>query len=510
MWNCRKMAVGKGLWVSVGSDMIERMFEDMVPPTLDMWLTRSPEDWLDELATVLPGPWMLGVLEGLRDDVSTDAEQEKLLACWDRFLPWAQAQRAHAMVGAARGQADVEGPFGTDDLGAEVVALLTGDTVAAAGHELSTARMLESELHGCRAALERGEITWRMAHDVANATAHLPAWQREIVDSRMVSKWEIDRDIKKWRRKLRREVLRVDDNAEHRRNRAITDRHVACWPLPDGMACVHAELKAEDAATVMAALTALADSYGAEDRAAAAAATAANQPDTDQPDTDGTDGPEDWVDPESFHALARAAAQVRTMDQRRADALVDICADALADPTLPKRQGRRPTVQVTGGILTLLGLRNDPGELAGYGPITAQHLRELAADGDWHRFLTAPDTGALISIGTTTYRPNQALRDFMVAAEPTCDFPGCGIPSQRTDAEHTLSHRDGGLTDEDNVCPRCRRHHRCKTHAGWTVRRLPDGSIEWTTPCGSRRIITPHRLAGDETDDDDEPGQLAS
>jgi Domain of unknown function (DUF222) len=277
------------------------MFEDMVPPTLEMWLTRSPQEWLEDLLTVPPGPWMLGVLDSLRDDVTTDAEREKVLVCWDRFIPWAQAQRAHAMVGAAHGQADVAGPFGTDDLGAEVVALLTGDTVAAAGHELSTARLLESELHGVRSALERGEISWRMANDVANATAHLPAWQRETVDQRMVCRWEIDRDITKWRRKLRREVLRVDDNVEHRRKRAIADRHVACWPLPDGMAYVRAELKAEDAATVMAALTAVADTYGAEDRAAAAAAMAANQREGNETDADGS---ADWVDPESFDALA--------------------------------------------------------------------------------------------------------------------------------------------------------------------------------------------------------------
>jgi hypothetical protein len=33
----------------------------------------------------------------------------------------------------------------------------------------------------------------------------------------------------------------------------------------------------------------------------------------------------------------------------------------------------------------------------------------------------------------------------------------------------------------------------------------------WTTPGGTRRIIAPYRLAGDESDDDDdESGQLAS
>jgi hypothetical protein len=480
------------------------MFEGKASPLVAVMLVRSPEALLDELLIVQPGPWMLGVLDLLRDYVSTDAEHEKLLMCWDRFMPWAQAQRAHSMVRAATEQSAVQGPFGVDDLGPDVVALLTGDTIATSASELQTARLLESELHGCLAALERGEISWRMANDVATATAHLPAWQRELVDQGMVRAWEIDRDITKWRRKLRREVLRVDDNAEVRRKRAIADRNVASWPLPDGMACVRAELRAEDAATVMAALTAVADKYGEQDRAAAAVASQLDDTDSENPD-------DDWIDPETFDGLARAAGLRRTMDQRRADALVDICADVLGDPSLPKRQGQRPTVAVTGGVLSLLGLRNDPGELAGYGPITAEHLREIAADGDWKRFITAPDTGALISIGTATYRPKQALRNFMIAAEPVCDFPGCSVPAQRSDAEHTLSDRDGGATDDANIRPRCRRHHRCKTHAGWLVERMPNGAMVWTTPGGTRRIISPHRLAGDESDDDDdESGQLAS
>jgi hypothetical protein len=334
-----------------------------------------------------------------------------------------------------------------------------------------------------------------MARELADETAHLEPWQREQVDQRMINSWDIDRDVSRWRRTLRREVLRVDDDVEQRRQSAIAARRVLSWPLPDGMACVQAELRAQDAAVVMAALTAIADKYGEQDRAAAAAARTA--PDA-QP----------WVDPDTFDRLSTSQHGRRTLDQRRADALVDVCANALADPTLPKRQGRRPTVQVSGGVRTLLGLREDPGELAGYGPITAEHLREIAADGDWQRFCTAPDSGALISIGTATYRPKQALRDFMVGAEPTCDFAGCMVASRRTDLEHTLSHTRGGATDEDNARPRCRRHHRCKTHAGWSVARLSTGSTRWTTPSGTHRIIPQHRLAGDEDggsegDDDD-------
>jgi Domain of unknown function (DUF222) len=484
------------------------MFEDNVSPATAVLTAPSPETLLDELLVERPGPWLISVLDQLNDQLTTEIEHDKYLACWDRVVPWVMSQRASAMRGAAASQDNVHGPYGTDDFGPEVIALITGDTVVIAGRELETARMLNATLRCCQSALESGQISWRMADEVARATEHLKPWQQEQVDERMAGGWEIDRDIKAWRRRLRREVLRVDDDAEQRRKRAIAQRNVATWPLPDGMACVRAEIRAEDAAIVMAALNAIADKYGQEERAAAAAARAmaAEAGDTGPDDAiaDETDIDDEWIDPVTFNYLAARRSGQRTMDQRRADAFVDVFADIVADPDpdLPKRQGKRPTVQVTGGLLTLLGLRNDPGELAGYGPITAEHLREIAADGEWHRFITAPDTGALISIGTKTYRPKQALRDFMIGAQPTCDFPGCSVPSLRTDAEHTVAHQQGGDTDEDNVCPRCRRHHRCKTHAGWKVERLPDGRIQWTTPSGMRRIISPHRLAGDECDDD--------
>lgn len=37
----------------------------------------------------------------------------------------------------------------------------------------------------------------------------------------------------------------------------------------------------------------------------------------------------------------------RTADQRRADAIVDICTAALAMPGLPKQHGRKPSINVT-------------------------------------------------------------------------------------------------------------------------------------------------------------------
>jgi hypothetical protein len=37
----------------------------------------------------------------------------------------------------------------------------------------------------------------------------------------------------------------------------------------------------------------------------------------------------------------------------------------------------------------------------------------------------------------------------------------------------------------------CRWHHRLKTHAGWTVERLDDRSVRWTSPEGLSRRRRP-------------------
>ena len=46
----------------------------------------------------------------------------------------------------------------------------------------------------------------------------------------------------------------------------------------------------------------------------------------------------------------------------------------------------------------LSGVEDEPGWLDGYGPITAQHAREIAADptGTWRRLLTDPIFGQVI------------------------------------------------------------------------------------------------------------------
>lgn len=81
-------------------------------------------------------------------------------------------------------------------------------------------------------------------------------------------------------------------------------------------------------------------------------------------------------------------------------------------------------------ISTLLGLDERPGELEGYGPITADVARRVAAHGVWRRLLTDPATGVLLDYGTTRYVPPPDLVDHVQARDRTCRFPTCSRPAR--------------------------------------------------------------------------------
>jgi hypothetical protein len=65
----------------------------------------------------------------------------------------------------------------------------------------------------------------------------------------------------------------------------------------------------------------------------------------------------------------------------------------------------KPLVQVLMPFTTLLGADDQPCELVGHGPITADQAREIAADAVLKRLVYDPLSGALLDHGRTTYRP---------------------------------------------------------------------------------------------------------
>jgi hypothetical protein len=160
-----------------------------------------------------------------------------------------------------------------------------------------------------------------------------------------------------------------------------------------------------------------------------------------------------------------------------------------ASGTVITRHNRRPTINVTVDLPTVLGLAENPGQLAGYGPIPASIARTIAKDGRWKRFITDPVSGVLLDYGRETYEPPQELQDFLIARDRTCRFPGCRQPAHLSDLDHVIPWDEGGKTSADNLGALCRRHHNLKTHHGWKVVMQPDGACTWTSPTGQTYFV---------------------
>jgi hypothetical protein len=178
------------------------------------------------------------------------------------------------------------------------------------------------------------------------------------------------------------------------------------------------------------------------------------------------------------------------MDAHRADAITAIAAMFLeTNEDLAMSHGRPVTVNLTIDLPTLLGLAENPGQLSGYGAIPAAVARELAADGKWRKFITDPTTGNLLDYGRESYIPPQVLRDFLLARDRTCRFPGCRRSGVKGEIDHAIPWEEGGETSPKNLGLLCKRHHQLKTHGGWKLESFEDGSCEWTSPLGKKRFV---------------------
>jgi Domain of unknown function (DUF222) len=133
-----------------------------------------------------------------------------------------------------------------------------------------------------------------------------------------------------------------------------------------------------------------------------------------------------------------------------------------------------------------LGHNNRPGELSGYGPISADTARILATDASLRRLITDPLTGTMIDLGRTRYRPSTTLQRILNHRDRSCRFPGCSRPATRCDNDHITPLNHGGQTRSDQMHALCRRHHNLKTKKYWHIDLNPDGTETWTSAAGFR------------------------
>jgi hypothetical protein len=327
----------------------------------------------------------------------------------------------------------------------EEVACLLLWSPGVAGSRLHDAADLVDRLPNTLAELEAGRFSLWHALALVDATRPLDPSQTAEVEKRVLSRAG-EQTLANFRRCVHRAVQRVDTRrAEQKHTDAAESRRVVMCPEREGMASLYAYLPAPDAQRIMDRLNQTLDTSKGLDE--------------------------------------------RSVDQRRADALVELITSSGGG----SGTAGHAEVQITLSLDTLRGISDEPGELAGYGPlpaaIAAQFAHTWATDPstrvrtavlDNHRQAVAPEG---IDDAATTYRPGARLHEFIVTRDRTCRFPGCHRRGSRCEIDHIIAF-DGTNTVHTNLHCLCPRHHHLKEEAGWHVARAPDGVTHWTTPTG--------------------------
>jgi hypothetical protein len=294
----------------------------------------------------------------------------------------------------------------------------------------------------------------------------------------------------------RRARLRVcPQTVQEARVCAFAGRRVTVTAQRDGMATLVAELAETDAHRIHRRLTAIAVGVAADAAEQAAAGVGLPEPRTrDQlradvlvdlilgdagtlpqpsshaaagpPQHAGYPGPAETGGPAS---PAGPAGRVEPSGPVRASGPVGALGEEWAGCSrcAGVRRALRPEISVVVSLATVLGLRDDPAEVLGVGPVPAAVARELAADGRWRAWVTDA-AGAVTATGSAGYVPSAAVARLVRAREPYCRFPGCRQPATRADLDHAIPW-PRGATVPGNRGPLCRRHHGLKTRAGWEL-----------------------------------------
>ncbi len=169
----------------------------------------------------------------------------------------------------------------------------------------------------------------------------------------------------------------------------------------------------------------------------------------------------------------RAAEDVRSPAQRRADALVDLVSG--------RSRSRVPEIVVHVADERMSGT---VAETQGGSVLDDAWLERLACDCTVHRVVFGPGSKP-IDVGRRHRLVTGAQRRALVARDRHCRFRGCDRPARWTDAHHVVPWMKGGRTDMDNLVLLCRFHHTLVHEGGWSltgvadhlVLRRPDGSI---------------------------------
>ncbi len=181
------------------------------------------------------------------------------------------------------------------------------------------------------------------------------------------------------------------------------------------------------------------------------------------------------------------AADARTFEQRRYDALVGVADRYLAEGALPDVAAQQAHVILTtttdalhgrggagatdGGVEA--GPEVDAIHLDGWGAVSNATAQMICCDAEV-TVIPVDGEGQPLNAGRTRRTPTRAQRRAVVGRDRACI--GCHAPIARCQIHHIRWWRDGGATDIANLVLVCWNCHFHLHHHGWTVTRSPDGS----------------------------------
>ena len=428
------------------------------------------------------------------------------LAAIEKQSGWFNAWMQNAIVSIAGSEPSRADSMysGVDDSEREEIATALRMSGSTAQGRIDVARTLTQYLPGATAALAVGDISPAHANVIARESAQLirqgvAPEVLKLIEDQAIAHAEFHTPAQVANKVRSCIAMFAPEQFEAAAVEEKSTRRVSCYPNANGMATIVAFLPAADAQTIMLAIDRLAHkTNGAakeklrafQEKSGYRMRANSNSPYPSESEFSTATKNANTNGSADFNLTDFSADLMDPMDAHRADAMTAIAALFLeTNEDQVMNHGRPITVNLTIDLPTLLGLSENPGQLSGYGAIPATVARELAADGKWRKFITDPTTGNLLDFGRESYLPPQVLRDFLLARDKTCRFPGCRRSGVKGEIDHVIPWEEGGETSPKNLGLLCKRHHQLKTHGGWKLESFEDGSCEWTSPLGKKRFV---------------------
>jgi hypothetical protein len=327
------------------------------------------------------------------------------------------------------------------------VANRLGASLPIAAQQVRVARALD-EMPSVRHALGSGEMSTSAVRVLVEAREDHPdafgdAEGLLIRAARSLPVRQLQAAVARW-------SASVDERAvEEKGARLRRRRRLRVCPVISGMVRVDGELDPETGQTVMTALRSFTDAQ----------------------------------------ARTGGSADPRSHDQRRADALGEICRGFLDRADRPVVAGERPHVVVTVDLESLKA-RRGVAELEEAGSVPTEVARRLSCDGSVSRVVLSGRSEPL-DVGRRTPVVSAPLRRAVAVRDGGCRFPGCGRPAPWCDAHHVRHWADGGETKLSNLILLCRPHHGL-AHDGFQIE-IVDGRPVFLRPDGEemedRRVL---------------------